>query len=115
VLRLDPGQMTRLDAHTEPARDAALATYARRRFGEPVKSMPQEHMLQAVKTARRLASEWNIVTEPDVATVLDLVIMYGGDFGAADWAADILCASDRTGGEKADAVRARVRRTVPGF
>lgn len=107
--------MSGLHARTEPVRDAALAGYARRRFGAHLKSASEDQLRQAVREARRLASGWRIFAERDVATVLDLAVMYGGDFGAADWAGDILEASDRDGAQKAEALRARVRRTIPAF
>lgn len=115
MLNLNPRQMSQLDTKLEPARDAAMIAYARRRFGADLRGASDACLLQAVQQARRLALGWGIVDERDVATVFDLAVMYGADFGQSEWATDILQARDRTGSDKAEALRARVRRTVAGF
>ena len=115
MLRFTTGQFGSLDAHLAASRDAALVAYARRRFGTHLQAASHVRLLGAAQEARRLASGWGMQHEADVATVFDLAVMYGSGFADAEWAADILQASDRDGGDKAEALRARVRRTVPGF
>lgn len=115
MLRFTTGQFVSLDSKLDSSRDAALVVYARRRFGAHLRAAPHARLLEAAQEARRLAFGWGMRHEADVATVFDLAVMYGGSFANADWAADILQASDIDGGDKAEALRARVRRTVPGF
>lgn len=115
MLRLSLDQMRRLDRMSEPSRNAALVDYARCRFGSHLKAATGDQLLEAVTESRRLASSWGVFAEPDVATILDLAILYGGGFGELEWAADILNCAEREGAEKIEALRARVRRTIPNF
>lgn len=115
MLVLNSSQMQELHARTEPDRDLALVRYARARFGEHLASRADESLLAGVRVSRQSARAWGIQEEPDVACVFDLMVMYGSRFGEEAWARDILQDAALTGAQKVDALRARVRRTLPGF
>jgi hypothetical protein len=115
MLVLSSSQLQELHARREPASDLALVRYARSRFGEHLASSSDESLLAGVRMARQYARRWGIEEESGVACVFDLMVMYGSRFGDEAWAQDIVRNAALTGAQKVERLRARVRRTVPGF
>jgi hypothetical protein len=64
-----------------------------------------------VEQIRRRAQQYGITKENDVATFLDLTIMYGPDFPRASWASDILREEKILGPYKMALLRQRVRKS----
>jgi hypothetical protein len=108
-------QMESFQAALNAQADVRMAEYARRRFPEKFRATPDDELVALAAAVRKDARPHGIVDEPDVATALDLTVMYGPDFYSADWARDVLAVSDWSGAQKADALRSRVRRQTPGF
>ncbi|HYZ84366.1 MAG TPA: hypothetical protein VE621_08185 [Bryobacteraceae bacterium] len=96
-------------------RNKDLAHYARARFPGRFDTCTPEEMANFCGSVRRLAADRGVTEEPDVATVLDLVVMYGIRFYEADWAKDVFAVPDWSGTEKMRVIRTRVRRQVAEF
>lgn len=92
-----------------------LARYARERFKEYFANMPEAVLLDLVATVRERGNKHRITTERDVATAMDLTVMYGQDFYEAEWAHDVFAIQEWDGEHKMKVLRERVSRQVPEF
>ncbi len=114
-MRVTTEQMSVLMRPQLAARDAAFLRYARRRFPDVVAHVDDSRLAAFVAGVRNMAVMLDVNTERDVATVFDLVVMYGADFHQADWARDVLALTALDGSRRIEALRQRIRRQVPGF
>jgi hypothetical protein len=95
--------------------DSRLAKYARQRFPVQFRESSDPILTAFVVEVRRRARTFGISSEPDVATALDLTVMYGPDFYDADWVRDVFAVTEWTAAQKIDVLRARVRRRLADF
>jgi hypothetical protein len=89
--------------------------YLRERFPEQAHTRRSEELTRFVVAARDRAKAHGILEEPDVATALDLTVMYGADFYSATWVRDVFAMTEWSGSKKLDVIRARVRRQIHDF
>ncbi|MDY6993337.1 MAG: hypothetical protein SVR94_12155 [Pseudomonadota bacterium] len=92
-----------------------LVEYIKNRFPNPFRNTADEEILLFVDDVRKRARNYNVINENDVATALDLTVMYKKDFYEANWAKDIFQIPNWSGAEKMNALRHRVRIQVPQF
>src|ERR1700751_4636926 len=90
-----------------------LMRYARARFPTYFESRSPDQLARFCNAARALALKLGITHEADVATVLDLAVMYGARFYEASWARDVFLVSDWSGGEKIRVIRSRIKKQIP--
>ena len=86
-----------------------LASYLRERFPDQFGAQPRDSLLQIVQDARTKARRFGIEREDNVATFLDLTVMYAG-FPDLRWAIDILNGKTLHGPDKIAILRDRVGR-----
>jgi len=115
MLVLARRQLQSFDAAAAARADRGLAEYARRRFPGVFDARTDDEMIRLAQAVRALSRQIGFEEERHVCLVLDLVVMYGRDFHRAAWAADVLALSGWSPEQRADALRARVRRRVGGF
>ncbi|MCB2262284.1 MAG: hypothetical protein LGR52_04995 [Candidatus Thiosymbion ectosymbiont of Robbea hypermnestra] len=108
MLHIRAEQMERLFQVPIEVADRKLCRYARARFPDHLAATPDEPLLAFVGAIRDQARRYDIVNENDVATALDLAIMYGPAFYAEPWAADIFLLTHLAGREKMALLRCRV-------
>ncbi len=87
-----------------------LVDYAQQRFPTVFKPQQFERSQKLVQKIRAQAAGHGITREDNVATVLDLVTMYGLDFNKAPWAVDVLSNSKLTGPDKISILRRRLHK-----
>ena len=89
----------------------ALGHYARQRFPVEFANTSEAAMTSFVVGVREAANSYGVQQESDVATFLDLTVMYGSEFPAAEWAADCMACRALSGSEKIAALRKRLRKS----
>ena len=89
--------------------------YVRERFPEKFRETAEKDLVELVRNVRDRASAYDVSQEADVATAVDLTVMYESNFYALDWARDVFAVKDWSGSEKMDVLRQRVRRQVQNF
>jgi hypothetical protein len=109
------GQFDALEISVIAQANARLAQYARNRFPGQFRDKSEGDLIAFAAEIRRRAGHFGITAEADLATVLDLSVMYGADFYAADWVRDVFAVPDWDGAHKLEVLRTRVRRQVPDF
>ncbi len=109
MLQIRTDQMKELLRAAVAAANRDLCLYARARFADHFEEMPQEKLLAFVSDIRDEARAYGIVNENDVATALDLTVMYGADFYTEEWAADIFSLPNLSGDRKMEMLRWRVK------
>lgn len=109
VLRHD--QMEKLRQVPIDVANRKLCQYARIRFPDHFAATQDKQLLVFVSAIRDKAQTYGIVNENDVATVLDLTVMYSPEFYTEPWAADIFSLVHLSGQEKMEMLRCRVRTT----
>lgn len=87
----------------------ALVEYLRQRFPDQFGTQPRDFTLEIVRAARIKARKFGIEREDNVATFLDLTLMYPG-FPDLRWATDVLNANTLHGPDKMAVLRYRVGR-----
>lgn len=92
-----------------------MVAYAKRRFPEYFCAETDNAIKAFVSTVRNQAKGYGISNEDDVATALDLTVMYGKDFYDANWAADVIALVELIGAEKMEILRQRVRAQTPSL
>lgn len=115
MLTIRAEQLAAFESEFSSLRDQRLADYARTRFPERFQTRTPEQMSRFCQATRAIATEMGLEEEPDVATVLDLIVMYGPRFRELDWVSQVLDVQSWSGPQKLDELRRRVRRTVPEF
>jgi hypothetical protein len=88
-----------------------LAGYARRRFPTVFAGRPDAELRDLARGVRATANRYGVTREDNVATFLDFTVMYGPDWPAAAWAADVLTCQALHGPDKVALLRHRVERT----
>lgn len=86
-----------------------LIGYLRTRFTEHLATQSDDDLLQIVQTARKKARTFGIEREDNVATFLDLTVMYP-KFPDVAWATDILTTDKLHAPDKIALLRDRLRR-----
>ena len=115
MLTIRAQQMAFFESSFADTRDQLLAEYGRTRFPSRFDSRTPEQMTRFCGATRALAAQLGVEAESDVATVLDLIVMYGPRFHELQWTADVFGVAAWSGAEKMNEIRRRVRRTVPDF
>jgi hypothetical protein len=87
----------------------ALVEYLQQRFPDQIGTQPHESTLEIVCAARLKAKKYGVEREDNVATFLDLTVMYPG-FPDLRWAINVLNASTLHGPDKMAMLRDRVGR-----
>ena len=85
-----------------------LVTYAEQRFPTVFKPQQPERTRKLVEKIRAQAAGRGITREDNVATMIDLVTMFGLDFDKAPWAADVLSNAKLAGPDKISILRRRL-------
>ncbi|MET0645140.1 MAG: hypothetical protein ABW208_00880 [Pyrinomonadaceae bacterium] len=115
MLRVRQEQMDGLAAAAEAEADGRLVEYGRSRFREEFDAMTGGEALGLISEVRRKAKARGVTAEADIATALDLTVMYGPDFYLDEWASDVFAVEEWGGGHKMEVLRERVRRRLPDF
>jgi len=108
-------QMKAFEERAAKQRDSELIRYARGRFPDYFAAHSPDEMAEFCSAVRKMATKLLITEESDVATVLDLTVMYGPEFPADPWTSDVFAVADWSGPEKMDVIRSRVRRQLADF
>ena len=87
-----------------------LVAYAEQRFPTVFKPQQSERTRKLVEKIRAQAAEHGITREDNVASMIDLVTMFGLDFAKAPWAADVLSNSNLAGPDKISILRRRLNK-----
>jgi hypothetical protein len=88
-----------------------LAHYARSRFPAKLAEIVDSELLAIVVRVRQVAQSYAIDREDNIATFLDLTMMYGEDFHKDRWAAEVLTSDALHGPDKMVLLRHKVRLT----
>jgi hypothetical protein len=115
MLKIRQDQMQEFEKVAIHNANLKLVQYVKNRFPDKFYDLINEEIIPLVDNVRKRAKEYDIVNENDVATALDLTIMYEEDFYNADWAKDIFQVSSWSSTEKMEALRRRVRARVAQF
>jgi len=108
VLTIRSDQFAALqDAHCRRA-DIQLAKYIRARFPDRINDISEHALMNWIQRLRNIANKYLIDREDDVASFLDLALMYGDDFHVHSWAADILNSNTLHGPVKAALLKHKV-------
>jgi len=86
-----------------------MVDYAKNRFPDYFVSQPESDIEAFIATVRNQSKEYDVVNEDDVATALDLTVMYGPGFWSQTWAEDVIALTALNGAEKMEILRHRVR------
>jgi hypothetical protein len=92
-----------------------LVRYARSRFPERFRDASPPEVLDLCAEVLRTTRRYGIDEATDIATVLDLTVMYGAGFPDSEWARDVFATQALGPGEKIAVLRSRVRRQVDGL
>lgn len=95
--------------------DFELVAHARQRFPEHLAKVDDRQLRDFVASVRKLAAGYDVVNQDDVATAVDLTIMYGEDFYRQEWASDIFDVASWSSADMMSALRDRVRAVEPGI
>ena len=115
TLKIRPAQIRTFENAAEAEANAQLAAYARKRFETEFAGMSEDTLLSFVAMVRESARHHEITAIPDIATALDLTIMYGRDFYEAEWSRDVFGIQEWDGAQRMEVLRQRVRQQVPEF
>jgi hypothetical protein len=115
MLRIRPEQVTTLTLSLTQRANRHLVLYARTRFPRELAHTDETALYELVTKVRVAAQQYGIHKENDVATFLDLTVMYGPDFPHASWATDILREEKTLGPYKMAVLRQRVRKSGVNF
>ena len=115
MFQIRQDQIDAFEAAAVAQANASLAKYARERFQEHFVGKPEAELLTFVAGVRESAKNYQVTAEADVATALDLTVMYGTEFYNAVWARDVFDIEGWDGGHKMNILRQRVRSQVPEF
>lgn len=83
-------QMQVLAGHCRHSANQRLVDYLRQRFPQAAADRAEADLLRFVDAVRQAAEARGLEREDQIATWLDLAVMYGLDFAEAAWAAPIL-------------------------
>jgi hypothetical protein len=115
MLQITQEQFNTLQASVLERANLRLAHYIRERFPTLAQGRRDEDLARFVADVRRRANQYQITEEADIATAVDLTVMYGPNFYNTDWSSDVFAIAGWNGAHKLEVIRERVRRQVPGF
>jgi hypothetical protein len=92
-----------------------MVQYAKERFPDLTMDKLDKDIMSFVIKVRRLANQNDLTEETDVATALDLSVMYGIDFYSELWVSDVFMIPEWSGAYKIEIIRDRVRRLILDF
>jgi hypothetical protein len=90
MLVIREAQFEALMREYDKAADNTLVSYLRRRFPDTLRDRPASEVHRIVQYARSLGKRYGIEREDNIATILDLIGMYGLHFDTDQWAREIL-------------------------
>jgi hypothetical protein len=111
MFRIRDEQLRALSSALESRADRALVGYALHRFPAEYEQSDDSILLEFVKNVRAAARQFGIEREDNVATFLDLTVMYGQNFPKASWAHDVLASQALHGPDKVALLRHRIQQT----
>jgi hypothetical protein len=111
MLTIRQEQLDALAASLSRRANVALAGYARRRFPVELGAAPEDELVALADRVRATAMSYGLELENDIATFLDLTVMYGDDFHRSRWAAKVLADEAVHGPDKMESLRRKVRLT----
>jgi hypothetical protein len=106
-----PDQLKAFSIEMLERADRELVVYARRRFPQISANTTDDELLALVKQVRAEAQRYGMEREDNVATYLDLTVMYGNGFCRAEWARDVLESGTLHGPDKLALLKRRVGRS----
>jgi hypothetical protein len=115
TLRIRPAQKQAFENAAEAEANSQLALYARNRFAAEFSSTSDEILLSFVAEVRESAMQHEITEMSDIATAIDLTVMYGQDFYEAEWVRDVFGIQEWDGAQRMEVLRQRLRRQLPEF
>lgn len=107
MLRISRDQLAAIAASSTGAANLRLAIYARERFPQEFHSTSDDELVSLVQDVRRRAKGHGVENENDIATALDLTIMYGPGFYREEWASDVFQQGGCSGAQKMEVLRTR--------
>jgi hypothetical protein len=108
MFKLTKEHMRALDAAARREADRSLAVYARRRFPDRLGKASDAEVRGLVDKTRAAAKVHGIEHENDMATLLDLGVMYGDGFDRTGWVSEILEKRDLPAPERVALLRLRL-------
>lgn len=109
MIKIRQHQLSALNSPKLYQANLEMANYVRLRFPSVFQKSSHEETSSLITEARTRARRYNIVREDNIATFLDLTVMYGNGFDKEKWAADILNSPALHGPDKMAILRHRVR------
>ena len=106
-MQLNKRQLAKLDAWALDCANSRLVQWLKRRYPAQCSQLGDAELLAFVVAQRAQAASYEVKREDNVATFLDLAVMYGPGFPQQLWAADAL-ASKLHGPDKMAILRARI-------
>ena len=108
MFKLTKEHLEALDAAAVKEADRNLAAYARRRFPDRLAKAPDAEVHGLVRNTRATAKVHGFEHEHDIATLLDLGVMYGDGFDKVGWTGEVLAKRDLPAAERAGLLRLRL-------
>ena len=106
-MQFDNKQLTRLDALVVDRANSRMVQWLKRRYPVQCSRLGDAELLAFVVAQRSKAASYKVEREDNVATFMDLAIMYGPGFPQQLWATDVL-SSKLHGPDKMAILRARI-------
>ena len=111
MLKITSVQFQALAADVSARANCELANYARGRFPTKLAQVAHPELMAVVVRVREVAQRYGIVREDNIATFLDLTMMYGDNFHKDRWAAEVLTNGSMHGPDKMVLLRHKVQLT----
>jgi hypothetical protein len=115
MLQINKSQFAEFEKHFQMKANLDLAEYTRQRFPDKFGSVKDDDLVPFIMKIRERAKLYGIRNENDIATAIDLSVMYEEDFYKTIWAKDIFSIKNWTGDKKMKILRKRIRLILPGF
>lgn len=106
---------TQMDSLSKGLYEKELTRYSRARFPGRFDDWTPARMHTFCAEVSSIATQLGIINGSDLATLLDLIVMYGKDFPEAEWAKDVFLVKEWSGLEKIQVLRSRVQKWMPNF
>jgi hypothetical protein len=111
MLQIRADQLKALSLAQESRANRVLVSYVMERFPAEFQERNDPSVLEFVQGVRSAARQFGIEREDNIATFLDMTVMYGQDFPTAPWARDILVSEALHGPDKVALLRHRIEQT----
>lgn len=115
MLHISKEQFLLFEADAVSRANERLVQYAKERFPDMTEGKPDKELMIFVLNVRKLANQYDIIEEADIATALDLSVMYGIHFYREAWVSDVITVPGWRGSYKIGIIRDRVRRLISDF